>query len=65
MTLAPMFATYRAPRDSSSAMSEAEPPIATTEPKTGAPAGAAETGTASSAKAKKHFAEFTDSVEAR
>src|SRR5579863_8344701 len=36
ITLAPKLAMYREPRDSSSAMSDAEPPIATTDPKTGA-----------------------------
>jgi len=48
MALAPKLAMYKRPRDSSSAISEAEPPIATTDPKTAADTGAATAGIAAS-----------------
>ena len=50
MTLAPKLAIYNEPRDSSSAISEAVPPIATTEPKTGGLPDAAKAGREASAK---------------
>lgn len=53
ITSAPKLAMYKDPRDSSSAMSEAVPPMATTEPKTAElPDAAAGAATEASARIK-------------